>query len=234
MNTPLTTDTVLPLLGRYQMLSQLRREMTIDQAIAHISCTPEEVTDARLRFHQQHQINTESELQAWLMEHYLTSQDLDTLVVRSLRIEKFKQHTWEHHLESYFLKRKRQLDRMVYLLLRTRDPYLAQELYLRVQGKEQSFVDLARDYSQGPEAQTGGFVGPVEAGTLHPALVQRLITSQPGQLLSPMQMGNWIVIVQLEKILPAQLNPIMRQRLLDELFENWLTERMSDRFSQAA
>lgn len=234
MNMPLTTDTVLPLLGRYQMLSQLQREMTIDQAIADISCTPEEVADARQQFCQQHQINTESALGNWLRDHYLTSEDLDTLVVRSLRIEKFKQHTWEHHLESYFLKRKRQLDRLVYLLLRTRDPYLAQELYLRIQGNEQSFVDLAREYSQGAEAQIGGFVGPVEAGTLHPVLVRQLITSQPGELLSPLRLGDWLVIVQLEKIIPAQLDRVMRQRLLNELFENWLTERMSDRLSQAA
>jgi parvulin-like peptidyl-prolyl isomerase len=234
MNMPLTTDTILPLLGRYQMLSQLQREMTIDQAIADIICTPEEVANARQQFCQQRQISTESALQGWLKNHYLTPEALDTLVVRSLRIEKFKQQTWENHLESYFLKRKRQLDRLVYLLLRTRDSYLAQELYLRIQGKEQSFVDLAREYSQGSEAQTGGFVGPVEAGTLHPGMVQRLITSQPGELLTPMRLGDWIVIVQLEKIIPAQLDMAMRQRLLNELFENWLTERMSDRFSQAA
>lgn len=234
MNMPLTTEALLPLLGRYQMIAQLRREMMIDQAIANILCTPEEIANAHQQFCQQRQINTESELKAWLIDHHLTPLDLDSLVVRSLRIEKFKHNTWEHHLESYFLKRKRQLDRLVYLLLRTRDPYLAQELYLRLQGNEQSFVDLARDYSQGPEAQTGGFVGPVEAGTLHPSLVQRLITHQPGKLLPPMQMGDWIVIVQLEKILPAQLDTAMRQRLINELFENWLIEKMSDRLSQAA
>lgn len=216
------------------MLAQLQREMTIDQAIANIICTPEEIHNARQQFCQQHQINTESELKTWLTDHYLTPEDLDILVVRSQRIEKFQQHTWGHHLESYFLKRKRQLDRLVYLLLRTRDSYLAQELYLRLQGNEQSFVDLAREYSEGTEAQTGGFVGPVEASTLHPALVQRLITSQPGELLTPMRLGDWIVIVQLEKIIPAQLDTVIRQRLLNELFENWLTERMSDRFSQAA
>lgn len=234
MNMPLTTEALLPLLGRYQMVSQLRREILIDQAIANIFCTPEEIANARQQFCQQRQIDTESTLNAWLMEHYLTPEDLDNLVVRSQRIEKFKQQTWEHHLESYFLKRKRQLDRLVYLLLRTRDPYLAQELFLRIQGNEQSFVDLARGYSQGSEAQTGGFVGPVEAGTLHPNLVQRLITSQPGKLLPPMQMGDWIVIVQLEKIIPAQLDTVMRQRLLNELFENWLTEKRSDRWRQAA
>ena len=45
---------------------------------------------------------------------------------------------------------------MVYSLIRSKDPGVAQELYFRIQEGENTFSELARQYSQGSEAQTGG------------------------------------------------------------------------------
>jgi hypothetical protein len=41
-----------------------------------------------------------------------------------------------------------------------------------------------------------------------------------------MLLGDWWVITQLEQLMPAQLDETMRQRLLNELFENWLQEQL--------
>lgn len=57
-------------------------------------------------------------------------------------------------------------------------------------------------------------------------MAQKLQTSQPGQLWQPLQLGQHIVIVRLEKFIPAQLDKFMRQRLLRELFEKWLQEQI--------
>jgi parvulin-like peptidyl-prolyl isomerase len=105
---------------------------------------------------------------------------------------------------------------------------IAQEIYFRVNEGEQNFALLAREYSQGPEAQTGGLVGPAELGTLHPTLARVLSVSKPEQLWAPMQLGSWWVLIRLEKFIPAQLDETMRQRLLDELFQNWLQEQLEN------
>jgi parvulin-like peptidyl-prolyl isomerase len=157
----------------------------------------------------------------------MTLAQVEGLATRGLLIEKFKQTTWGHKLESYFLSRKGQLDRVIYSLLRTKEPGIAQELYFRIQEKEQSFAELARDYSQGPEAQTDGLIGPVELSTPHPTVAQLLRSSQPGQLCPPLRLGEWLVIVRLEKFIPAQLDAPMRQRLLNECFSTWLSEQLN-------
>jgi parvulin-like peptidyl-prolyl isomerase len=172
-------------------------------------------------------LTDKTQQQAWLERYGISQEHLKVLTTRRLRIEKFKQATWGNKLESYFLKRKGQLDQAIYSLLRTKDVGIAQELYFRIQEREQSLAELAKAYSQGPEAQTSGVVGPVELGSLHPNLAKLLRVSQPGQLWSPMQLGEWLVIVRLEKLIPAQLNKFMRQRLLRELFEAWLQEQLS-------
>lgn len=214
----------LILLAKYR--PQLWREIMIDRAIATIVCTPEEISHACQEFYGQAQIPEGTEQQVFLDRYHINPIDLKDLATRQLRIEKFKCLNWEHKLESYFLKRKGQLDRVIYFLLRVEDSSIAQELFFRLQAGEQSFAELAQEFSQGPEAYTGGLIGPVELGSLHPMLRQQLVTCQPHQLLPPTRFGDWITIVRLERLLPCQLDETMRQRLLNELFETWLQEQM--------
>jgi parvulin-like peptidyl-prolyl isomerase len=53
-----------------------------------------------------------------------------------------------------------------------------------------------------------------------------LSLSQPGQLCPPTRVGEWLVIVRLEKFIPAQLDDAMRRRLLTECFNIWLQEQL--------
>ncbi len=226
-NQTMTGEDLIPLLIQYQMLPQLLREMIIERAIASITCTPEETAAACQQFLKHHQINSPAEHEAWLKRYGINHPQFQALATRKLRIEKFHGATWGHKLESYFLQRKKQLDQVIYSMIRTQDAGVAQEVYFRILGDEQSFAELARNYSTGPEADKGGFVGPVELGTLHPGLAKQLQVSQPGQLWQPMPFGECFVIVRLEKFIPAQLDAFMRQRLLRELFEGWLQEQIN-------
>jgi parvulin-like peptidyl-prolyl isomerase len=57
------------------------------------------------------------------------------------------------------------------------------------------------------------------------------MASKPGQLLPPTRIENWLVIVRLEKLIFAELDQQMRQRLMEELFRNWLQEQMQQQVS---
>jgi len=232
-NRTITVSELISLLANYQMLPQLQRELLIDEAIEQnsrsanvaIECTPEEVAQAKQQFYAEKQLKNEEDIQAWMAHQKLTSEQLEVITTRKLKIEKFKQATWGNKLESYFFQSKAKLDKVIYSLLRTQDVGIAQELYFRIQAKENSFADLAREYSLGPEAQTGGLVGPIELNALHPVMVQMLSSSQPGHILPPTRIADWFVILRLEKFIPVQLDEFMKGRLLNELFEIWLQEQ---------
>jgi parvulin-like peptidyl-prolyl isomerase len=227
----ITPQEIIPLLAGYQLLDPLVREIIVDNAIASFSYTPEEKAQALEQFFDQNQIADEKALLAWLKQRRMSLAQLEAVATRGLLIEKFKQATWSHKLESYFLSRKANLDRVIYSLIRTQDLGITQELYFRIQEGEQSFADLAREYSQGPEAQTGGLIGPVELSTPHPTLAKILRFSQPGQLWPPTQLGDWLVIVRLEKFIPVQLDDLMCQRLLNECFNTWLAEQLNQQLA---
>jgi glycosyltransferase involved in cell wall biosynthesis/parvulin-like peptidyl-prolyl isomerase len=224
-NHTVTADELLPLLSKHQMLPKLWQESFINEAIAPFDCTPAEQEQCQQEFYAEQRLTTEEARQDWLHQQGLTEAQLLTLVTRKLKIEKFKLATWGSKLESYFLKRKRTLDQVVYNLIRVLDRHTAMELYFRLKDDKQPFADLARQYSQGSEAQTGGSIGPVPLSAPHPKLAHFLTISQPGQISSPTRLDDWWLIVQLEKRIPAKFDAAMQQQLLDELFVTWLQEK---------
>jgi parvulin-like peptidyl-prolyl isomerase len=173
---------ILPLLVNYQMLSRFVYESIIDQAIESIECTPEEVAIACSQLAQTYQLSTDKERQTWLARHCLNLKQFIALATRDLRIEKFKQANWSNEVQSHFLRRKQQLDRVIYSVILTQDLSIAQEIYFRIQEKEQSFSELARAYSQDSTAEIGGLVGPIELGNLPPSIAKRLSSSQENQV----------------------------------------------------
>ncbi len=222
----ITADELLPLLSQYGLLPQLVREVIIDGAIAAIDSSQEESELAIQQICQQHQILNQAQLEAWLAQQGMTVEQLQALATRQAKLQKFKQTTWGSQVQTYYLQRKAQLDRVVYSLLRVPAISVAQELYFRIQEGEATFTELARQYSNGPEAQTGGLVGPVELQSIHSTLAQLLTTMKPGQLWHPVRIGDWMVVVRLEELVPAQLDAAMEQRLLDELYGNWLQQQV--------
>lgn len=223
---------VVPLLTSYRMLPQFFREVLIEKIISEISCTSEEIAIATEQFAKKHQLNSETILLNWLERYGMTTEQLVDIAVKELLIEKFSCATWESKLESHFLSQKPKLDKVVYSLLRTTGQEVATELYFRIESNEQTFAELAREYSQGLEAQTGGLLGPIELTGPHPTLAKMLSISQPGQLWSPIQLGEWFVILRLEKFIPAVLNDTMRQQLLNGLFESWIQEQVQQEMKE--
>lgn len=225
-NSIITATDIIPLLARYRMLPQLWRELIVDSAIASIELSLEEEANAKKQFDAKHQLTTLEKRQAWLEQYGINIEQLADIATRSPKIEKFKQLTWEPHLKSHFLAHKAKLDKVIYSFLRTPDIEVAQELFFRIRAGEQTFAECAKAYSQGPEAQIGGLIGPVELSQPHPELVKILTSSQPGQVLPPTRLGEWFVIVRLEQFIPAQLDEAMRSQLLNQLFEAWIEAQL--------
>ncbi|MGF1487406.1 MAG: peptidylprolyl isomerase [Prochloraceae cyanobacterium] len=222
---------IISKLAGYQMIPQLAKEIIIETAIAPIECTPEEEKLALQQFCQQNQIPNPEQLEVWRQKHWMSPEQLKARILQNLKLAKFKQNTWGPQLESEFLQHKTRLDRVIYSLIRTKDPGIAQELYFRLLDEENSFSDLAKTYSQGPEANTGGLVGPVEIGALHPQLGKILVNNKPGEIIPPLALGEWMVIARLDKTIPAQFDEGTSKRLLEEKFQAWLLKQLQEQVS---
>ncbi len=212
-------------LRQYQLMPKLVQEVVIDEAIAPLECEPQIALQA---FCAKRGLFSNEQQQAWCDQQQQTPEQMMLAAIKEYKLLKFQEETWGTQIESYFLQRKAQLDQVRYSLIRTKDASLAQEIYFRIHDDGAAFSELARQYSEGQEAKTGGLIGPVELNVPHPILGRMLTISQPGQLWAPTQIGEWLVIARHEQLIPAQFDQAMRQRLLNERFQIWLQQQLQD------
>lgn len=214
-NQQLTTSEVVSVINQPQLLPKVLREIIIEQAIAPIEYTPAELEQIYQQLQKQQ-----------LPEK--NPQQLKETAIRQLKLEKFKQTNWGKKIEAYFLRSKEKWDQALFHLIQTPNAEVAQELYFRISEGEQDFNNLAPEYSQGPETRTGGLVGPIRLQNLHPTLAKILSSSQAGQISPIFRVDNNFVLVRLEKYIPAQLDDNLRQKLMDELFEQWIQTKIAN------
>jgi len=136
---------------------------------------------------------------------------------REARIAKWKESTFGPQVGEYFQERKGMLERVVYSLLRVREAGVARELWFRLREGEATFAELAPAHGGGSEKLTGGIIGPVALGAMHPALADRLRGAREGELLEPFAVARWHLLARLEKRIPAVLDANLHARILDEL-----------------
>ena len=125
-------------------------------------------------------------------------------------------------LEPFFLERRAALEQVVFSLIRLQQLHAAEELYLRLSDDGADFGGLARSFSQGQERLSGGMVGPMPVGQLHPQIAAALARLQPGELHPPVQVDPFQLLLRLEHREPASLSDSLRQQLLNELLEQEL------------
>ena len=215
------------MLERSRLLLPLFRRLLLEACIAGVEVTTEQQMAFQQRFLAQNGIDSAEKLQAWLEKANLSEEQASRNILEALQLDTYKTQRFGAEVEKIFLDTKEQRDRVVYSLLRVKDQAAAQELHLRLEEGDATFTDLSQEHSAGPERETGGLIGPIAMGRLHPQLAELLRISKPGQLWHPMPIDDWWVIVRLDKKLPAQLDEAMETQIRDECFEQWLKQQLT-------
>ncbi|MFO7628507.1 MAG: peptidylprolyl isomerase [Prochlorococcaceae cyanobacterium] len=222
-------DPVRAALQRHGLLLPLvEKELVADQ-VSEVVVEEEEAKQLLEAFLQHHQLADPARLEALIAEGQVDLEQLRWQSQLPHRIERYCEQHYAHQAETRFLQRKHHLDRVVYSLLRCKDPYLARELYLRIEEGEANFADLAAEYSQGHEKTTKGIVGPVPLNQAHPLLAERLRINPPGTLLEPFSIESWWLVVRLESFQSATFDAATRQQMARELFDEWMHEEAKRR-----
>jgi hypothetical protein len=156
----------------------------------------------------------------------MNATQIATITTRTIKLQKFKQAGWGNRVGEYFKSVQPQLHRITYSILLVEDGLLAQELFFRIQSGEQSFAELAIEYSQDETAAKGGLVGPILTKNVAPELVQVLSQLTPGGLSPLFQLGHYYGFIRLNQLISPQLDENLAQVLLDELFDNWIQTQL--------
>ena len=222
-----TTATELNRIARQQGLCLAMAQASVYDEICQLIALPEEIEQNLVKTYEAGQgVNTSEQRRQFLQDRCWSAEDLRYFATKGERVERFRRQVFSEEVELRFLASKLDRDQIHYSLLRVRNGDLAFELHQRLQEGEASFEELAASYSEGDERHNGGRVGPVPLSQAHPQVAERLRISQPGQLLPPFFLVNIWLILRLDTWQGARLDEDTRSELLQELFNDWLHQRV--------
>ena len=186
----------------------------------------EEQIEYQKDFMKREGIFDKDSLGKWLIKSGKTEKEMNNILFNSLKLDKFKNEKFSNKVEAVFLEKKSDLDRVTYSLMRVKSRAKAAELHMRLQEEESTFPELASTFSEGIENILHGLIGPVEFASINPLIAERLRSGNPGQLWPPFEIDSWWVIIRNERFIPATLNEQMRNRLIDNMYEAWIKQKI--------
>ena len=213
------------LLQRNNLLIPLIKSELQKKELSNVELSKELKKNALQAFLKKLKIPNQASFEEWKKKNNLSELEIENLALNEIKLKSYCKNKFATKAESRFLERKSQLDIVVYSLIRLRDSDKAREIYLRIEDKEADFGQLAAEFSEGMEKKTCGIIGPAPLGAAHPKLIQFLKNKPIGEVQPPIKIEDSYVIVRLESMDPAQLDDFMREKMTQELFNNWLDQK---------
>ncbi|MBD3881829.1 hypothetical protein IFO70_08690 [Phormidium tenue FACHB-886] len=223
------SDQLVSALVQYKLLEGLVGQVILDEALLSVTLSREELFYTLMG-------STNSPvpedfngfLMAWCQQQGITPAYFEAVVLRNIKIEKFKQIYFSSKIESTFLTSKSTFDQVEYSLIQLTDPTLAAELYFQIRDDKADFAQLAQCYSLGEERYTGGWVGPVTLSTLPIEVANLFRQVEVGMVCEPLTIADRVWLVRLERLLPARLTPATHAQLVNQLYTEWLQAKAKE------
>ncbi len=219
--SPLALEDISALVRRMELMPKLLRRQQEECIAAAVPL------DSVWLAEQRKLALADSGIEDYLAQRGWTEADFDLHLWRPEALLRFARQRFGPGLEERFLEAQGARDEVIYSLLRVRDPGLARELWIRLEEGEVTFAEAAQQFSEGPESHRKGVMGPMQIGVLQPPeLSQWLRSLRPGEISPPRLIGEWQVLVRLEKLTPARFDAAMREQLLQEELDRFLHNRV--------
>ena len=222
---PLTDQQILCLVKRMNLSSKIMQRYIEEQIIQIVNLSEAWHSNALEQFLKSKKI-IDADLSNWLEQRSWDKEDLQIHLAREESLYRFSKQRFGPGLEERYLSSAANLDSVIYSVVRLRNKMLARELWFRLSEGEISFIKVAEQYGEGPEAKRKGLIGPIPIGTLEPPRIRDLLRGlSPGEFTYPEQFGEWFLLLQLEELNQSVLDDTMRKTLLNEQLETFLQER---------
>jgi hypothetical protein len=173
------------------------------------------------------QLDSVEETQIWLQKHHLTLNELGELISATVLSSKLAQHLFGEKIQPYFLDYQlNYMQAAIYeIVLDDRD--VAMELSYAIDEGDISFFEAAYQYIQDPElSRIGGYKGTIHRKDLKPEISASVFAATPPQTLKPIITSSGVHLIKVEEIAKPQLDEVIRQKILSELFDTWLAQQI--------
>jgi parvulin-like peptidyl-prolyl isomerase len=163
---------------------------------------------------------------AWLQKHKLSVEEFGQLFHTTIVSAKLAEHLFADRVELFFLEHQLEYTSAIVYEIVLDDEDLAVELHCAISEGEIGFAELAYQYVQDKElSRRGGYRGAVSRQQFKPEISAAVFAANPPELLKPIVTSSGVHLIKVEEIIQPQLNNILRQQILADMFNSWLRQQ---------
>ncbi|WGV26007.1 peptidylprolyl isomerase [Halotia branconii] len=190
---------------------------------AGITVTPEEIQQAGDDLRLTHKLVKAKDTWNWLTKHYLSLTELEELVYNQVLYQKLANRLFATQVERFFYQHQLDYVAAVTYEVTLDDRDVALELFYALEQGEISFPEIARSYISEPEIRrTYGYQGLRYRKDFRPEIGAVVFAATPPQILKPITTSKGVFLIWVEEIIQPQLDEQLREKIIAELFSDWL------------
>jgi len=174
-------------------------------------------------FRLERQLWGTGETLAWLKQQRIRIQDWSQGIRVALLEKKLKEYLFGKIVDAAYVSNHYNYRRLALSQILVFDLKTAKNIVAKLLAGSDSFCALAWEYSQGKSShENGGFMGIRCLIELLPEIVAVIADAQEGELRGPIQTKLGYHILRIERLLPLELNQLVREQVMEALFTVWL------------
>jgi peptidyl-prolyl cis-trans isomerase C len=223
---------LLRTLHRRGRLLPLLREAVAEEACvtaareANLAVTEADLQCAADAFRRRHGLATADSVHAWLTHQALTKADFEAALERDLLVERFKDRLAAEQSAAHLDAHRDRFARAKLRQLVVASDGLAHELLHQARDDGADFADLARRHSLARSREQGGDLGVVCRATLAEQVATAVFAAD-GEFAGPLLAEGGYHLYQVRERLPAELDEPTAAIVRQELFTDWLRQRLA-------
>ena len=206
------------------LLEILHQHILVQAVKDQVSLSSVELEQRLIEFRLDYQLIDADEFQQWLSDRGTDYETFRQQFIWEISVEALKEQICQPQLQTVFLQRKSSFDQVVLSWIEVDTEAEAQSLHQQLAAGTE-FEQLAAEYwrSQDDLTTLNEVLTWEELAEELRAVIQE---AQPGAVMGPIAIDDHWYLVRLEDWLPAELNDELKEHLTNEIFEQWLTEKV--------
>jgi len=204
---------------KYLIIEELTKDLEVPQDILEKSFN---------NFCIANGLDNKAKVNNFLQKNYLTYQELINQISHPLKKNAYMLSEYGHLAENLYLKRKDDLDKIIFSQICVKDRNSAYDIYLKLESRESSFGEIKNIFKKNKELILHEKVGPINTSSLEPEMKELLVQQTEGDLQEPILIDDFWVILRLDKKIDTVFDDQMKLLMVTELFEDWIQNEIQD------
>ncbi|MBU7583730.1 MAG: peptidylprolyl isomerase [Nostoc sp. TH1S01] len=163
----------------------------------------------------------------WLKQHYLSEHDFEASIRHQILARKLASHLFTSQVERFFYQNQQNYVTAVTYEVILDDIDVALEIFYAIEECEITFPEVARMYISDSELRrVYGYQGVRHRKDFRPEIAWAVFAASPPQIIKPIVTTKGVYLIWVEEIFQPQLDEQLREKIISELFEDWLKKEI--------